>query len=70
MAAKTTGKRQEQLAKVAAIRGAAGPGCFRFSDKQLLRLVQMCGSVGLAVDVLCMIPRPKWLERWESEVSS
>jgi hypothetical protein len=63
-------KRQEQLAVIAAIKAKVGPASFRFTDKQLLRLVEMCGSVGLACDCLCMVPRPFWLERWEAEVSS
>lgn len=69
MATKTS-ERQEQLAKVAAIKGHVGPAAFQFSDKQLLRLVDMCGGVGLACDCLLLIPRPYWLERWESEASS
>lgn len=64
------GRRQDQLAKIAAIKAHVGPASFRFSDVQLLRLVDRCGSVGLACDCLLMLPRPHWLERWEAEVSS
>ena len=58
-------RNQEDEAKVAAIRGKVGGGCSRFNDEQLLAVVAMCGSVGLACDALAMIPRPRWLERME-----
>ncbi len=64
-AARESGTRQEELSRVAAIRAKVGPGSFRFTDSQLLLLCEVVGSVGLAVDALLMIPRPRWLERWE-----
>lgn len=63
----TLSKHDRQLAVVSAIKAAVGPAAFRFTDVQILEVVSVCGSVGLAVDALCMIPRPKWLERLEAE---
>ena len=57
-----SGKRQDELACIAAIKTHVGPASFRFSDAQLLRLVKITGSVGLACDALCMIPQPKFLQ--------
>ena len=62
---RASGTKQEELARIAAIRAKVGPGSFRFTDSQLLLLCEVVGSVGLAVDALLMIPRPRWLERWE-----
>ncbi len=65
--AREFGAKSEELAKVAAVRAKVGPGSFRFTDSQLLLLCEVVGSVGLACDALCMVPRPRWLERWETD---
>lgn len=64
MATKTQSKRQEQLAKIAGVRAHVGPAAAKFNDRQILRLVELCGSVGLCADLLCMCPWPYWLERY------
>ncbi len=66
-AARESASRQEELAKVVAIRGKVGASSFRFTDSQLLLLCEVVGSVGLACDCLLMVPRPRWLERWETD---
>lgn len=62
MATKTTSKRQEQLAKIAGVRAHVGPAAASFNDRQILKLVNICGSVGIACDALTMIPQPRFLK--------
>jgi hypothetical protein len=60
-AAASASKRQEQLAKIGAVRAHVGPAAARLDDRQLLKLISLCGSVGLACDAILMIPQPKFL---------
>jgi hypothetical protein len=54
-------KRSQQLAKVAGLKAHVGPASFRFTDDQLLRLIEHVGDLPLACDAICMIPRPAWV---------
>lgn len=53
--------RSKELAKVAGLKAHVGPASFRFTDDQLLRLIEHVGDLPLACDAICMIPRPAWV---------
>lgn len=55
-------RRDLELAAIAALKAHVGPASYRFTDDQLLKLIDIVGSVGLACDALTMIPQPRFLE--------